>query len=118
MQAAEIEGFAERFTWVRMWLGGFRILRDPGPVQGDCKSFALTVAWLIAGRSVLRMVWQMLTLRTVIWVCWSGELHAATWVRGGGWICNIFPAFAPHPGNIRLFPVPALMPLVALISVL
>jgi hypothetical protein len=88
-----------------MWFRGFRILRDPGPVTGDCKAFALTVAWLMAGRSVLRMVWDMLICRTVIWAVWSGEGHAATWVKGRGWICNIYPAFYPAPAHRRLLPL-------------
>ena len=112
-----VQEFAGRFTWKRMWLSGFRILRDPGPVQGDCKSFALTVAWLLAGRSVLRMIWHMLTLRTVIWLCWSNGLHVTTWVRGRGWICNIYPAFYPSCGTRRLFPAPVLVVLIGLVAV-
>lgn len=100
-----VADIAARFRWRRMWFRGFRILRQNGPVEGDCKSFALTVAWLMAGRSGLRMVWHLLICRTVIWACWSGEGHAATWVRGKGWTCNIAPAWRPRCPHLRLLPL-------------
>ena len=112
-----VAGFAARFTWARMWFRGFRILRDPGPVTGDCKAFALTVAWLMAGRSVPRMVWHLVICRTVIWAVWSGEGHAATWVRGRGWICNIRPDWRPDCPHRRILPLHPLLFLFPLILI-
>lgn len=100
-----ISDLVARFTWKRMWLSGLRILRSPGPVEGDCKSFALTVAWLVANRSVLKMIWNMVTLQTVIWIVWANEGHAATWVRGRGWICNIYPSWRKDQPSKRLVPL-------------
>lgn len=100
-----VADLSARFRWRRMWLRGLRILRAPGPVEGDCKAFALTVAWLMAGRSGLRMAWHLLTFRTVIWFAWAGEFHACTWVHRRGWTCNIVPAWRDRCPHLRLLPL-------------
>ena len=106
-----VADFAARFTWARSGLRGLRILRQPGPVQGDCKAFALTVAWLLAGQSLPRMAWHMATFRTVMWLVWStgGALHVTTWHRSRGWICNVYPDWRPATPHRRLFPGRALI---------
>ncbi len=93
-----------------MGLRGLRILRDPGPVTGDCKAFAMTVAWLLAGRSLPRMAWHLLTFRSVIWLCLSpaGGLHVALWHRGRGWACSVQPVFSTRTPNRLLMPARAL----------
>lgn len=70
-----------------------------GPLWGDCDDFALTALWLIAGRSWLRMIWLVATLQACMWRAKtdSGIGHMVLWVRGRGWICNIYPQF----GNLK-----------------
>lgn len=96
--------FASRFSWKRSWLSGFKVLKESGKVEGDCKSFALTTSWLLAGKSYTKMVLDALTLKTVIWLCWSKELHAATYNREKGWICNIHPVWNSKSQNTRIMP--------------
>lgn len=87
------------------------ILSAPvGWLSGDCDDFALTAAWLLAGRSIWRMLWWIATFRLMPWstVTEWGAPHMALWVRGRGWICNIHPEFGPCRHRLRL---PYILPL-------
>lgn len=107
----EIEDFRQRFRWKPSYLSGITILTERGPVAGDCKSFGLTVSWILASRSFLRMALDALLLQTVLWACWDRQgkvLHIVTWRRGKGWICNIYPQWGPLRHRL-LVPIPVLV---------
>lgn len=104
-----------RYKLDRPW----RILKGDGPLVGDCEDYALTLAWMLSGRSMVRFWIDMILLRHVIWIgrTPSGETHAVLWSRGQGWIDNIQRKWVTrsdlHWKGYRLwFPAPA--PLVAL----
>lgn len=114
-----VEDFIERFRWSADGrFGGWKLL-DPVMPIGDCEDFALTVAWLLAGRSKLKLIWGILTFRYVFWFCLSagtGSLHWVLWVRGHGWIDNIQPTWKKEAGHRRLFPLPVAPALYAVIA--
>lgn len=86
--------------------GGWRLLAN-APYAGDCEDFALTAAWIMAGRSRLRLIWWIITCRAVFWFVraeGSGETHWTLWLRGHGWTCNIYPTWQPKTRHRRLFP--------------
>jgi len=98
--------FVANFQWKQDKFPNLRILKSP-PFIGDCKDFAITVAWICAGQSVLRMIWNLLTWQTVIWVTLSsrnGVLHAITWHHGRGWIDNVFPTWGSTPRHTLILP--------------
>ena len=67
--------------------------------------FIYTAAWMLAGRSWLRFWWWVITCRIVFWRAISGgQTHMMLWVRGRGWIDNIYPQFGPRRHR-RLFPL-------------
>lgn len=82
-----------RFVYRRDTNGDdWRLLVRPGRVYGDCEDFALTLLWLLCGRSVPRMFLSILTFRAMIWICTapSGELHAILRYKGW-WADNTMP---------------------------
>lgn len=94
----------------------WRLLREPGPdglFLGDCEDFALTVLWLMAGRSWLRLWWLVISFQAMIWNVRTagGEAHAALWLRGHGWIDNIYPWWGECLPHRKRFPY--LAPLLA-----
>lgn len=96
-----------RFKWTADKADGWRVLRNEvGPLKGDCDDFAITALWLTAGRSWARVWWMLLTFQAVIWFCQtnSGGGHVMLWVRGKGWIDNIYPTWGPKPRHTRRFP--------------
>ncbi len=110
-----VRDLRRRFTW-RRDAGGdsWRILRDlDGPLVGDCEDYALTLAWILAGRSVWGLWRDVLLLRSVVWFCVTegGQGHAMLWRRGLGWSDNIWRGWSPAPRHRRRFPL--LAPLLA-----
>jgi hypothetical protein len=81
-----------------------------GPLEGDCDDFAVTAAWILSGQSWRRLLWNIATLRMVLWSVKTpwGAGHVALWVRGKGWICNINKDFGPLRFGLRL---PYILPL-------
>ena len=83
-----------------------------GPLVGDCDDFALTALWLLCGQSWLRVFWSVLTLQAIMWNVrtMSGTPHIVLWVKGRGWICNIYPKFGEFRHRKRF---PYLLPIFA-----
>lgn len=113
---AALRDLRRRFTYrPDGGLDRWRILRAPaGPLVGDCEDYALTLAWILAGKSLARFWLDLVLCRSVIWFCLSprGRGHAMLWRRGRGWSDNIYRGWSPRPRHRRLFPM--LAPLVAL----
>lgn len=85
---------------------GWRI-DDP---EGDCNDFALTMAYILAGGSLIKMFIDFLFLKTVIWWVWSpyNDLiprHIALWHRGKGWIDSNNPSWSKSHRQI-MFALP------------
>jgi predicted transglutaminase-like cysteine proteinase len=87
----------ERDTW--------RVLTEQD-CQGDCDDYSLTALYILSGTSWLKLLWNVLTMQKLMWYVRTenGNPHMALWVRGRGWICNIYPTFGPLKHK-RLFPV-------------
>jgi len=80
-------------------------LLDGENFSGDCEDFSLTVLWLMAGRSWVRVWWLVLTFQAMIWhTRVSSGGHAMLWMRGHGWIDNIYPQWSEKPRHRRVFP--------------
>lgn len=77
-----------------------------GPLEGDCDDFAITVAWKLAGESTLRLLWDLLTFKSVIWHCTAlgGGAHAVLWHRGKGWCDNMVPEWRDRTPHKKHFP--------------
>lgn len=76
-----------------------------GVLQGDCEDWSYTAAWLLSGRSWLTFWWKVCTCQIVFWRAISGgQTHMMLWVRGRGWIDNIYPQFGPRRHR-RIFPL-------------
>ena len=104
-----------RFREKRERGDSWRILRAPGPIEGDCEDYALTLIWLLAGRSLWRFWWGLLSLRYVLWFCRvGGEGHMVLWVRGHGWTDNLTRHFAEHLPKTHRRKWPYLVPTIAL----
>jgi hypothetical protein len=102
-----VGSFIGQFTYEADRIDSFHII-DKAPHKGDCDDFAITVAYLDAG-SVLRMWWKIITLQTQIYWCKSpsNEAHIILWVRGRGWIDNIFREWRDRPtGHTRRWYLP------------
>lgn len=63
-----------------------------GRMRGDCDDFACTALWMVAGRSMWRFWFMLLTGQARIWRCFSiqGNPHAVLWVKGLGYVDNFF----------------------------
>jgi len=93
-------------------LDGWRIVLSD--MEGDCNDHSLTIAYLLADQSPLKMLFNFVTLRTVIWWVWSpvnGAIpkHTALYHRGTGWIDTHNREWGEKHRNKRLF-----LPLTAL----
>jgi len=100
-----LDDLKKRFKWTAEKVDRWTILDAPnGTLLGDCDDYAITAAWIIAGRSRLRMIWNAFTCKAVMWNVrtTSGQVHMALWVRGKGWTCNIYPEFGPLRHSRRL----------------
>lgn len=86
-------------------------------LRGDCDDYALTAALIMADWSWLRFWFHVLTFQTRfhhVRARHNGESHLVLYVRGPGYIDNIYREWMtsnPHPKN---FPWVALPPIVAL----
>ena len=104
-----MDDLRRRFRWTADRVEGWRILdAHTGPLTGDCDDFAITALWIMAGRSRLRMWWLLITMQAAVWHCTSGrgEPHAVLWLRGHGWIDNIYPDWSARARHKRRFPWP------------
>lgn len=103
-----LTNFIRRFHWVPDQCDSWRILdAQIGRLDGDCDDFAITVLWIMSGKSMLRMWWRLLTFSAVIWHCRTdrGTIHAALWLRRHGWIDSIHPDWSQSPRHTRIIPV-------------
>lgn len=78
---------------------------DDGVMTGNCNDYALTLAYQCAGGSILRLILDLVLLRSLIWICITddGELHAALRHRGY-WADNIAPVWAKRCAHRRIMP--------------
>ena len=107
-----IEDLSRRFQYTSDRADKWTVLdAQSGPLRGDCEDFSLTALWLLAGRSWPRLWWMVLTFQAVFWHARlsNGGGHVMLWVRGYGWIDNIYPTWSPVPRIRRLFPIIAPM---------
>ena len=112
-----LQNFEARFVWKKMGFRGARILNSVSeaddPLYGDCKSYSLTVMWIIAHCSIFLMILRVLFFQSVPWfVLVNGSWkrpHISTWVRKEGWICNAYPSFRPRTPATRIFPLPLIV---------
>lgn len=103
---AEVRDFAGRFRYRAEARDRWSLLDGPGLVRGDCEDFALTVAWIVCGRSWWRFFWAVLLCRVVFWhVRLGGRGHMMLWVRGAGWIDNNYPTWSLRPKFRRWWPL-------------
>lgn len=108
---ADTQDFIERFRYQADGADRWSLIEDSA--RGDCEDFALTVLWIRAGRSWLRLFWMVLTMRAMLWHTRSGGRgHVMLWVAGRGWIDNVFPSWSHSPRHPRIYPIIA--PLLAL----
>lgn len=82
----------------------WRIIDEP-PSTGDCEDFALTVAYILAGRSTTRMRQKFEAGEFQLWFVRATTArskdvgHAVLYVAGRGWMDNLDPAWratTPH----------------------
>jgi hypothetical protein len=111
---SDLAAFVSRFRYRADARDRWTLLDSP-PFEGDCEDFALTAAWMIAG-GWWRFWWGVVTCRFVFWMVWAEdpagrEAHCALWVRGLGWIDNIYPSFGARMHRLRW---PVLAPLLAM----
>lgn len=101
-----LDDLRRRFVYRSDLSDKWTILDAPiGKLRGDCEDFALTALWLLCGKSKTRMHWWVLTGKAAIWhvISADGDPHAALWVRGKGWIDNMYPHFGPRRHR-KVFP--------------
>ena len=105
-----LDDLRKRFGWKAEKIDGWRILNAPqGYLIGDCDDFALTALWIMSGRSLWRMWFNILTFRAAIWYCISerGNGHTALWMKGHGWIDNMYPHWRYKMRHKKVFPFTA-----------
>lgn len=98
--------FRHRFKYKKDAFPDFRIL-DREPWAGDCKDYATTMAWLVAGKSRWKMWRNILTFRSIFWVVLSNgrnRFHMVLWHRGKGYTDNIADYWGRRTPHRRLFP--------------
>ena len=89
-----LDDLRTRFIYTADATDHWTVLRAPsGPLKGDCDDFALTVLWITAGQSWWRILWLVLTVQACMWYTRTprGRGHMMLWMRGHGWIDNIYP---------------------------
>mgnify|MGYP000035298331 CR=1 FL=1 len=71
-------------------IDNWRILKGDGRIEGDCEDYALTLIWLMEGRSLFRFWLAIFLFKYRIWHCASprGVGHAIIF-HDGKWIDNI-----------------------------
>lgn len=92
------EQFAKAFKYNRSGIKDLRI-----DTIGDCRTYALTTAYIMAGHSRILALLQVIFFRHWIWfvITPKGELHTATYRPGKGWACNIYREL----GKLRHWPI-------------
>lgn len=78
---------SKQYSFKEVW----RIMSGDKMV-GDCEDYSLTVLWLMAGKSVPKMLMMLLTRKARIYHYThrtTGTGHAGLWVRGQGYVDNI-----------------------------
>lgn len=110
----DLEDFVSRFVWTQDGIDTYRILSAPkGKLRGDCDDFAVTVLWMVDGRSMWRFWWSLITFRAILWRV-KGEgfaSHMVLYHRKWGYIDNQNPEFGENR-HTRRYPVP--LPIVAI----
>ena len=102
----EVTIFSAMFKWTKDKFPSWRLLKN-APYEGDCEDYAMTVAWLVAERSKLRLMWHVLTWQSVFWFGLSRggrNPHTFLWNHGRGWIDNIFPQWSSVCRHTRIMP--------------
>lgn len=105
----KLKRFVQRFMYVPEKKDSYRLLLDEdGLLMGDCDDFALTASYIMSGEKKWKMWWNLITFQHVIWSCkshTSGNRHAVLWVRGEGWIDNIYPYFRDKSIHKKVVPM-------------
>lgn len=122
IQAAETLDLNRRFRYKPDRHDRWTLLDTPnamGQLAGDCEDYSYTLAWRLSGRRWLVFWWNVLTLKLVLWHCVTetGVGHVMLWVRGAGWIDNIFreDGYVARPRHRRRLPLVAPLLLVKLL---
>ena len=105
-----LEEIKDRFVYTSdtTRLDHWQITKGSGPVEDDCDGYALTLAYILADKSLFRFWIDNLTFRTVIWHCTTsdGTGHAVVWRRQKGWVDNMLPSkWRDEPVHSRRFPL-------------
>lgn len=113
-----LHDFMQRYKYKlgHVFIDGWRIVER----EGDCDDFALTIAYYLAGESIWKLLWNVLTFKTIFWLAKSPKngfwpRHTILYHRGFGYIDSSFNniAFMPKPYPNRLI-FPWLFPVVVL----
>jgi len=111
-----LQDLNKRFVYTREKHDKWTILDDPqGSLEGDCDDYALTVAWLLAGKSRFKLFLGILFCRYVLWYC-TYDVGGHIILRyKGRWVDNIQKVFFEElPSNYKLkFPFLSLFGLYA-----
>lgn len=113
-----------RYTYRAEGGENWRILKDMGPIHGDCEDYSLTLIWLAEDQSMIRFWLALLTFKYVFWQCTSpgGGAHAVLWMRGIGWTDNIQRSVIPTRREMKAkgykLHYPILLPVVVMKFVL
>ena len=99
-----LDTFIRRYRWRQDNIDGWQVVA----AEGDCDDFALTAAYLMCGGSWLKFWWKVLTLQMVFWLSLTkdDQRHMVLWLRGYGWIDNIYPNWSGSPRHRRVAPLP------------
>lgn len=116
----DLAAFCARYRYARDARDCWTLLDAPqGQLHGDCEDFALSVLWIMAGRSWWHLWWWVITGQAMIWNArfdGHGAAHAMLWLRGHGWICSYYRMWSAAPHHARVFPYVA--PLLAAVLIL
>ena len=111
----QVTDFINNFVYIAEKRDRWSII-NKAPYSGDCDDFSLTVLYLLSNNSWLRVFWNVATFNMQLWFVTTdkGEGHLTLWVRGRGWIDNIyrFKGFIPTCPHKKRFPY--LLPLMLL----
>jgi len=112
-----LEDLRKRFKYRKDDTNKWKVMdAEKGPLYGDCEDFAVTALWILSDRSWTKFWWKVTTLQAVVWkTTVNGEGHIMLWVKGKGWIDNIYPYWSPTPRHKKVFPyiVPMLAAVIA-----
>lgn len=65
-------------------LDNWKIMKGPDKWHGDCEDYSLTLMWLLSNKSILRLLWNILIFKYIMWFVRlpSGENHAVVKIDG------------------------------------